>query len=86
MSLLPETQPAARRSRTLWIVALAAMVVLALVAVLAVVAFVRLGLLGPPALDDPAAGAPAPAIVAPAPTVIRPEIFSPPSEWDDEVG
>jgi hypothetical protein len=37
-------------------------------------------------LDDPDAGAPASAIVAPATTVIRPEIFSPPSEWDDEVG
>jgi hypothetical protein len=86
MSLLPETQPAARRSRTLWIVALAAMLVLALVAVLAVVTFVRLGLLSPPAPDDPAAGANAPAVVAPAPTVIQPELFSPPSEWDDGVG
>lgn len=77
----------AARSRARWVMALAAMAVLVVVAVVAVAAFVGLDLLRVP---EPGArqengGVEAP-IVAPAPTFAHPEMFSPPSEWDDRVG
>ena len=85
MTLSPETQPVAQRSRTRWVVALAAILVLAMIAVVAVVAFVSLDLIRAPSLElDTGAGNPA--IVAPAPTLIRPQLHSPPSTWDDDVG
>jgi hypothetical protein len=85
MTPSPESQPVVERRRTAWVVALVAMAALVLIAVLAVAAFAGLDLLrGPePAADS---GVVNPAIVAPAPTTIRPELHSPPSEWDDEVG
>ena len=74
-------------SRARWVLALAAMAVLVVVAALAVAAFVGLDLLrGPevgPALENGGAN---PAIVAPAPTFILPDMYEPPSEWDDRVG
>jgi hypothetical protein len=78
-----EGQPVAR-SRTVLFVVLAAMLVLALIAAVAVVAFVRLDLLQRPGLET--GGASNPPAVAPAPTHIRPELYSPPSTWDDNVG
>lgn len=77
----------AARSRARWVMAVAAMVVLLVIAVGAVVAFVGLDLLRVPEqgarLENGGVDAP---IVAPAPTFVHPEMFSPPSEWDDRVG
>jgi hypothetical protein len=84
MTPTSEGEPVAR-SRTLRIVVLAAIVALVLIAALAVAAFLGLNLLrGPDRELDTGAGRPP--IVAPVPTTIRPELFAPPSEWDDEVG
>ncbi len=85
MTPSPETQPVTHRSRRLWAAAIAAIALLALIAGLAVVAFFSLDLLRPPGaeVNNPPGSAP---IVAPAPTHIRPEMFAPPSEWDDRVG
>lgn len=81
-----EQEPVASRRRS-WGVAIAVVVVLALIAVLAVAAFVGLGLVrGPEPVSETDSGASRPPVVAPAPTHIRPELFAPPSEWDDEVG
>ena len=80
-----ESQPVVRRSRTAWVVALVAMAALVLIAALAVAAFVGLDLLRDPELEV-GSRVPSPAVEAPAPTLIRPELHSPPSEWDDEVG